>query len=93
MADEKIKALQEVSKTALFEMLNEYEPSFSPEALGNQIETLTTISEFLHKISRIEGTVGYSSFHHALRMAGVIDGAIGNLRRVETLSQILRELK
>jgi hypothetical protein len=76
----------------LFAALDDEVPH-DADKLAAQIPVLIRLSDMLHAVSRIEGCVGYAQYHHAKRMAVAVDEAIGNLRRLEHLRDILKRVQ
>lgn len=83
--------IEEKAKDALFEFLRNAELNLTPKSIHAQIDNLLQLSNALHEVTRIQGTAGYSAFHHAMVLAQSIDFAVGNLRRIGEMDRLLGE--
>lgn len=82
---------EQQAKNIFFEMLREKDVSLDSKNIDGQIRDLTLLSDCLHEITRLDGTVGYRAFHNAMRIAESVDYAIGNLKRIKELCGVLKD--
>ena len=90
---DKAALLELEAKQIFYDALLKWDKGGLPARRDSQINALLFLSETLHNVRRMPGSIGYKAFHHAAELAQTLDCAIGNLRRLEALDTLLTEIR